>query len=156
MKKNPFWDVPVVLEKDAKLDPYPKDARVVIPEGSEAERIYKDALNNKVCGFCTHCRLKEGQEMFKDQQLFEELFDRLSLGHNRDWYGRLDMFAMCAKWDGHMVHLMAPARIPKYFLHSDCTYDDKDESTACPDWAERGKGVRGTPHYVGKQRNYEE
>ena len=94
--RRPMWDVPCVSEEDAKKDPFPKEARVVIPTGSEAERIWQDAKNNKVCGLCRHSRLKEGQQQFKDQKLFEDLFDSLSVGHNKDWYGRLDMFAIFA------------------------------------------------------------
>jgi hypothetical protein len=153
---TPFWDVPVVTQEEAEANPDPQHMRIVIPKGSEAERVYADAIKGKVCGHCRHFRLREGQEEFRDQKLFETLFDKLAMNHNQEWYGRLDIFGLCAYWDGHMTNAYAPRRVPKHFVSSNCTYLDKDEATECPQWEERGTGQASTPHYAGKKRNYEE
>ena len=150
--RNPGWSVPGGTPEAPGSGP-----RVVVPKSEETDRLMEEARNGYICGHCRHVRLREGQEQFKDERLFEQLFDKLSYGHNKDWYGRTDMFALCGYWDGHMVHLMSPRRIPRHFLDSSCTYANKDESVQCPRWEPKGAGgTRGTPHYIGKRRNNEE
>lgn len=147
-------DVPVVTAEEAARDPLPRDARVVVPTGSDAEQIVERARQNQRCGMCRHFRLRQGQEEFRDQQLFERLFSEME--HDPLWYGRTDLFGLCARWDGHMVHAFAPRRIARHFLDSSVTYANKDESVECPDWDSAGVGQRGTPSFAGKRRNYEE
>jgi hypothetical protein len=153
---TPFWNAPVVSEEEARNNPNPQRPRVVVPSGSDAERLLRAAQEGRICGHCKYCRLREGQELFKDEQLFEQLFDKLAYNHNQEWYGRTDLFAICKKWDSHMVHLYAPARIPKHFLSSNCDVNDRDESVECPHWEPKGSGMSGGLHYVGKRRNHEE
>jgi hypothetical protein len=164
-KRRPFrvWGpggIPAVTEEEALRNPNPDHVRLVIPKGSDAEKIYQDAVEGRLCGVCRHFRLKEGQAMFRDEQTFLEIFDKLSIGHNVDWYGgveNLGSAGICGYWGPqHMVFFKSPSRINRLYVDSDVDYSNKDEPVRCPHWEHRDKGQRSTPHYVGKRRNYEE
>jgi len=150
-KSKKFWNLPKWQE------PQEVDRDVIIPTEEETARIYETAQDGRVCGHCIHCRLRQGQEQFKDERLFEQLFDKLAYHHNKDWYGRTDMFALCAYWEGHMVHLMAPCVVPRHFVDANTDRNNRDEPAQCTEFKDKGKGgTRGTPHYIGKRHNHEE
>jgi hypothetical protein len=153
-------NMPIVSEAEARANPNPDHVRMVVPEGSDAEKIWKAAVNGRVCGVCRHFRLRQGQQLFEDEGTFLEMFDKLSLNHNMDWYGgpaMLKYAGICAYWgEQHMVFTMSPSRVNRKYVFSDTTYENQDESVECPHWEEGGVGQRGQPHFIGKRRNYEE
>lgn len=153
-KTNP---IPVVSEEWAKEHPHEGPARVVIPKAAMTEeichRVGIGEHNKYRCGNCQHFELRRGQQELEDQQLFERLYSEMQW--DPLWVGRTDLFGICGMIDGHMVHLMAPARVPKHLLDSSTPYHEKDESVRCPYFKEGGHWRRKMV-FTRKGNRYEE
>lgn len=148
----------------------PSGQRIVVPDKETQEEILERAHRGNRCGDCANFRLQQGQAMLADQRVFLELYKQL--GHDPAWYGRTDVFGLCAAFDmTHMCATHTPAVVPAHLLDSSLsnqvqrdmvdgkTYAAaaKDEPRECPYYRKKNSapGTDQGFHYLRKRRNYE-
>jgi hypothetical protein len=131
--------MPIVTKEEADRTPNPNHARIVVPDKDEYDKIMKLINDPRRCGLCEHFRLRQGQMALKEQQTIPMAIHEYD--HNIQWYGDLSKYGLCAKWEGHLVHCIAPARIPNQFLDSSIPYNERDRAVECPSFTPRRRGV---------------
>lgn len=128
--------IPVVLESEKHKLPE-RAAKIVVPD--ERTDLLEILRPKRFCIECRHFSLRKGQLEIKEQEVFEQLFDKLAFNHDPAWYGRTDLFGLCRACDGLMVHAYAGARIPRDRVDPGASYEDKDKTVECPHYDPRGK-----------------
>lgn len=132
-------NMPIVTKEEADRSPNPDYARIVVPDHDEYEKIMQLMHDPRRCGLCEHFRLQQGQHELQEQQTVPVAVNEMDW--NAQWFGETSKYGLCAKWEGHMVHAVSPARIPNQFLDSSIPYDQRDQPVECPAFTSRRRGV---------------
>lgn len=148
------WEFVTEDEKEQSPDPNRLRPRIVVPDKEHFDQIMRCMYDSRRCGNCGFFLLRQGQELVHQGKIIlEAVHDH---NHNAQWYGNQNQYGLCDQWEGHLASALGPIRIPRSFLDSSVSYEEKDQSVECPYYKPRGKGMRSLRHYVGKRRNYEE